>query len=127
VHDQTVVGFVLSHLAGVLVERVEHHAEGTSVFALARAETATCPSCATVSTSVRGRYQRRLADTPVGGRQVWLILRVRRFNCPYRRLRYPHLRRAGTRPDRPAPAAQPAITGPATRLIFMPSRCSAGG
>ncbi|WP_426514500.1 ISL3 family transposase [Dactylosporangium sp. McL0621] len=31
--------------------------------------------------SVRGRYQRCLNDTPIGGRPVWLVLSVRRFNC----------------------------------------------
>jgi transposase len=81
VRDQSVRGIVLPHLTGVTVERVEHRAEGAYLFAQARAETATCPACATLSTSVRGRYQRRLADTPIGGLQVWLILEVRRFNC----------------------------------------------
>lgn len=81
-HDRLVGGFVLPHLAGVVVERVESGPEATWLYARARAETASCPRCATVSMSVRGRYQRRLSDTPIGGRPVWLILRVRRFNCP---------------------------------------------
>ncbi|MGI5182414.1 transposase family protein [Dactylosporangium sp. CA-152071] len=51
------------------------------MFARARAEAAPCPACATESMSVRGRYQRRVTDTPIGGRPVWLQLRVRRFNC----------------------------------------------
>ena len=56
-------------------------AVGTVLFARARAAAGRCPACATVCTSVRSRYQRRLADTPVGGRPVWLLLEVRRFNC----------------------------------------------
>lgn len=52
------------------------------MYARVRAESASCPGCATVSTSVRSRYQRRLNDTPIGGRPVWLVLWVRRFNCP---------------------------------------------
>jgi transposase len=81
VHDRLVGGFVLPHLAGVVVERVESGAEATWLYGRARAQTASCPRCATVSMSERGRYQRRLSDTPIGGQPVWLILRVRRLNC----------------------------------------------
>jgi len=80
-HDQRVDGLVLPHLAGVLVERVEHQSEGMYLFARPRAETAPCPACTTVSMSVRGRYQRTLADTPIRGLPVRLVLEVRRFNC----------------------------------------------
>jgi hypothetical protein len=72
---------VLPHLSGVLLERMESGPEATYLFGRARGETAACPGYGTVSTSVRGRYQRSLADTPIGGRPVWLILQVRRFNC----------------------------------------------
>ncbi|GLZ02481.1 transposase [Actinoplanes sp. NBRC 103695] len=74
-------GFALPHLAGVVVERLESSAEATWLYARVRAGSASCPTCATVSTSVRSRYQRRLNDTPIGGRPVWLVLWVRRFNC----------------------------------------------
>ncbi|MEJ3750837.1 hypothetical protein WEI85_47400 [Actinomycetes bacterium KLBMP 9797] len=79
-HNQTVAEFDLPHLAGIVIERIESGPEGTSLFARARAGTASCPACATVSKSVRSRYQRCLADTPVSGLPVWLLL-VRRFNC----------------------------------------------
>ncbi|GAA0740993.1 transposase [Dactylosporangium roseum] len=72
---------VLPHLSGVLIERVESGPEANYLFGRARGETATCLGCGTVSTSIRGRYQRSLADTPIGGRPVWLVLQVRRFNC----------------------------------------------
>jgi transposase len=84
VHDQPTVEFVLPHLATVAVERVEHRPEAAYVFARVRAETVACPACATQSASVRDRYQRRLADGPVGGLPVWIVLRVRRFNCVQR-------------------------------------------
>jgi transposase len=82
VQETSVGGIVLPHLGGVVVERLESTAEATWMYARVRAASAACPGCATVSTSVRGRYQRRLNDTPIGGRPVWLVLRVRRFNCP---------------------------------------------
>jgi transposase len=81
VHDQTVTAVLLPHLSGVLLERIECSPEVTYLFGRARGETAGCPGCGTASTSVRGRYQRRVADTPIGGRPIWLILQVRRFNC----------------------------------------------
>ncbi|MET7403565.1 ISL3 family transposase [Dactylosporangium sp. NPDC005572] len=79
--DHTITEVVLPHLSGVLIERVEFGPEANYLFGRARGETAACPGCGTVSTSVRGRYQRRVADTPIGGRPVWLVLQVRRFNC----------------------------------------------
>ncbi len=39
------------------------------------------PKCGTVSGRVRSRYSRRLADAAVGGRQVEIVLAVRRFFC----------------------------------------------
>jgi transposase len=81
VHDQDVDGIALPHLAGVLIERVESGPEVTFLSARSLAAGASCPRCGTLSTSVRSRYQRSVADTPIGGRPVWLILQVRRFNC----------------------------------------------
>lgn len=42
---------------------------------------AACPTCATVSTRVHSRYQRRLYDTAIAGREVVIRLRVRRLFC----------------------------------------------
>jgi hypothetical protein len=52
-------GSVLPHLAGVVVERLESSAEATWLNARVRSTSASCPGCATVSASVRSRYQRR--------------------------------------------------------------------
>lgn len=87
IHDHVVVqetsvgGILLPHLGGVVVERLESSVEATWMYARVRTESASCPGCATVSRSVRSRYERRLNDTPIGRRPVWLVLRVRRFNC----------------------------------------------
>jgi hypothetical protein len=82
VQETSVGGIVLPHLGGVVVERIESSAEATWMYARVRAESAACPGCATMSRSVRSHYERRLSDTPIGGRPVWLVLRVRRFTCP---------------------------------------------
>ncbi|MGW2858205.1 ISL3 family transposase [Streptomyces sp. NPDC001205] len=75
------VGLMLDRLAetdGLVV--VESH---SSVGELA------CPDCAAISRRVHSRYQRHLAELPVGGRRVVVRLTVRRFfcdtaNCPRR-------------------------------------------
>ncbi len=42
---------------------------------------AACPSCGSVSRTVRSRYDRQLADLPAHGRRVVICVRVRRFLC----------------------------------------------
>ena len=42
---------------------------------------AKCPACGRVSRRVHSRYQRPLGDLPIGGKEVWLVLAVRRFFC----------------------------------------------
>ena len=49
--------------------------------ARARAGEVACPSCDQVSQRVHSRYERRLADAPVGGRRVVIRLKVRRLFC----------------------------------------------
>jgi transposase len=45
------------------------------------AETASCPRCSTASSRVHSRYDRSITDLAVGGRQMMIRLRVRRFRC----------------------------------------------
>ena len=40
-----------------------------------------CPSCGVVSDRIHSRYPRRLADLPIAGRRVVLVLQARRFRC----------------------------------------------
>ena len=75
------LGVLLPHLAGVIVEEVEVAAGLLLVLARARAATAACPKCGTVSGRVHSRYSRTLADAAIGGRQVEILLAVRRFFC----------------------------------------------
>jgi transposase len=76
------LGVLLPHLAGVIVEEVTVAAGLLLVMARARAPEAACPKCETVSGRVHSRYSRRLADAAIGGRQVEIVLAVRRFFCP---------------------------------------------
>jgi transposase len=75
------LGVLLPHLAGVVVEEVAVAAGLLLVLARAKAATAACPGCGTVSGRVHSRYERRLADAAVGGRPVEIRLTVRRFFC----------------------------------------------
>ena len=75
------LGVLLPHLAGVIVEEVTAAAGLLLVLARARAAAAACPACGTVSGRVHSRYSRTLADAAVGGRQVEILLTVRRFFC----------------------------------------------
>jgi transposase len=75
------LGALLPHLAGVIVEEVAVAAGLLVVMARARAGTATCPKCGTMSGRVHSRYSRTLADAAIGGRQVEIRLAVRRFFC----------------------------------------------
>jgi transposase len=81
VHEAKLVEVVFPHLAGVSVERVEAEDGAVRVWAQSQGTAVACPDCGTVSSAVHSRYQRRLADLPVGGRPVALLLAVRRFFC----------------------------------------------
>jgi len=57
--------------------------DGDSTVITVRATSAnsSCPSCGAVSGRVHSRYHRRLADLPIVGRRVLLMLQARRFRC----------------------------------------------
>jgi transposase len=48
---------------------------------IATAPTAMCPLCGQGSQRIRSSYTRHVADVPSAGRQVQLVLRVRKFRC----------------------------------------------
>jgi transposase len=75
------IELVFPHLAGISVEQIETEGGAVRISARSRSDGATCPDCSTVSAAVHSRYQRRLADLPVGGRPVSILLAVRRFFC----------------------------------------------
>jgi transposase len=51
---------------------------------VATAPAAMCPLCGHISQHIRSSYIRHVADVPSAGRQVQLILRVRKFRCDTR-------------------------------------------
>jgi len=71
----------LPHLESVVIESVVDRGAGVVLAVRLRRAGAACPGCGQVSMRVHSRYERRLADAPVAGRQVQLRLRVRRFFC----------------------------------------------
>jgi transposase len=65
----------------VQVEHVDRHDRTIRITAQASATGATCPACGTPSARGHSWYQRHLTDTPLGGYQVRLAVRVRRLFC----------------------------------------------
>jgi transposase len=65
----------------VIIEEVMAAAGLLLLAARARAATAACPSCGTVSGQVHSRYSRTLTDAAIGGRQAVILLTARRFFC----------------------------------------------
>jgi transposase len=69
------------HLAGLRVERVFTRGPSVRIEVTSEAGKAACPDCGVFSTRVHSRYERRLADMAVGGQELMVHLRARRFLC----------------------------------------------
>jgi transposase len=81
VADAGVLGDLLPHLAGLLVDRVISAAGGVVIEARCGSAGAACPACGAWSSRVHSGYARTVADGPAGGLPVLIRLRVRRFFC----------------------------------------------
>ena len=66
---------------GLVVERVEQTVTPLTVAVASTSLVASCPVCQTPSDHLHGHYQRVVADLPCSGRQVRLLLTVRKFVC----------------------------------------------
>jgi transposase len=64
-----------------VVERVFRAGRPVRIQARTWAPEAVCPGCGFSSRWVHSRYERRLCDSPVAGRETIIHLRVRRFFC----------------------------------------------
>lgn len=69
------------HLGGLIVEHIERKVDEVVVSARVRGHRARCRHCGKYSGRVHGRYDRTLADAPVAGAGVVVVLQVRRFRC----------------------------------------------
>jgi transposase len=72
---------LLPHLAAVIVEDAVLAGGRVQIRARPGADEAVCPRCAVSSGRVHSRYERRLADAPIGGWPSVIRLEVRRFFC----------------------------------------------
>ena len=66
---------------GLKAERIEVSGSMVLVHARAPSAASVCPRCGQASRRQHSRYQRRLADLPAHGREVRIVLSVRRFRC----------------------------------------------
>jgi len=66
---------------GFVVEATENAGTETVITIRHGSHSNPCPGCGTHSRRVHSRYQRQLADLPMCGRSVRLLLTARRFHC----------------------------------------------
>ncbi|MFE7532586.1 ISL3 family transposase [Kitasatospora sp. NPDC057542] len=68
-------------LDGLEIANIEIGGDAVTVAARACVPEVPCPACGARSRRVHSRYERRLADSAVGGRRMVVKLQVRRFRC----------------------------------------------
>jgi hypothetical protein len=69
------------HMSGLRITNVSDTGMSVRVQAETSTVAARCPACSTPSRRVHSRYERRLLDTAIAGRETVVRLRVRRFFC----------------------------------------------
>ncbi len=70
---------------GMRIEQIQIAENGLVIAVAATAPTSCCPLCSEPSSSIHCHYRRVVRDAPCAGRQVQLLLTVRKFSCrnPY--------------------------------------------
>jgi transposase len=66
---------------GLVVEEAMLDGSGARITVRAMTKASVCPGCGNRSERVHSRYRRRLADLPIAGRPVCLMVLARRFYC----------------------------------------------
>jgi transposase len=66
---------------GLEIEQIDADATVLTVSVTSRVSPSTCPLCGTSATRIHSRYHRTVADVACGGRQVRLLLTVRKRFC----------------------------------------------
>ncbi|MEU6191963.1 transposase family protein [Nocardia sp. NPDC047038] len=79
---KTSVSPLFPHLAGIRLDGVSATSSRIQFDASTCCISAACTRCGCRSPAVRSRYQRKIVDVAVAGREVVIQLRVRRFRCP---------------------------------------------
>src|SRR5664279_4541898 len=79
--NSAILAAVFPQLSNVIVEGVVVRDGVVVITARGGLRQGHCPECGQVSWHVHGSYRRRLADLPVGGRTVRILLWVPRFVC----------------------------------------------
>jgi transposase len=74
---------LLPHLAVLRIDRTCVKAGRVRIEAATTSAEVPCPGCGVPAARVHSRYLRCLADSAIGGRQVQVLLRVRRFFCDH--------------------------------------------
>lgn len=67
--------------AGLEINGIGADAPTLTVAVTSRLPSSICPLCGACATRIHSRYQRAVVDVPCGGRQVRLLLTVRKFFC----------------------------------------------
>ncbi|MEU4345802.1 ISL3 family transposase [Nocardia sp. NPDC023852] len=75
------MGVLFPHLDGLRIELVRAAGSTVRIEAATGGDPVGCPECGTLSGRVHSRYQRRLSDTSITGREVVIRLQVRRLFC----------------------------------------------
>lgn len=66
---------------GFVVDDVSSDSAGTLIMVRAVGKASSCPGCGRTSERIHSRYHRHLADLPMAGKPVRLVVRARRFHC----------------------------------------------
>ncbi|MFI6953400.1 transposase family protein [Nocardia sp. NPDC050408] len=75
------MGILFPHLDGLRIELIRAAGSTVRIEAATGGDPVGCPECATLSGRVHSRYQRRLSDTSITGREVMIRLQFRRLFC----------------------------------------------
>ena len=79
--EAALLSSLLHFPAGLTITSVHPSASELVVGAACHAASMPCPECGQLSTRIHGSYQRTIADLPCAGRNVLLMLTVRKFVC----------------------------------------------
>ncbi|MDI4658254.1 transposase family protein [Xanthobacter sp. AM11] len=64
-----------------MLDDVSSDSTGTLIAVRAVGKASSCPGCGRTSERIHSRYHRHLADLPMAGKPVRLVVRARRFHC----------------------------------------------